>query len=519
GMEILTILTILTVDLIWAVWLSGCQAGPGVPAGQICAQQESRIGTPNAGIDPFLGGDSGLSWNQVPFTGNPSRRFIKTPRPPTAHISLGLIHTEFHKHKVLLRFQRMLPSDGPCALTRQCRARTEGPESPAPLAGESEAIMQPRADRGWYWWLWWLSRYPLCLLRFAWVLINNMYCIPVHFFYLGLASPLLLIRPALYWRMERIFYEWLLCMVSCWTGSAGYRVLESGDRLDDLGDQAFVFMPNHQSTADVPLCMTLFAARPKFCQHVMWIMDKVFKFTNFGWVAWMHCDFFILAGKAHRDRSLVELKSHLTEAFVQQDRRYLVLFPEGGFLRKRKQVSQAFAKKNDLPHLNHCTLPRTGALEVVLDVLGPNSSQKSANNGVNLVPRDGEPPCRCLTKLVDVTIAYPDGMPLDLLNIAFGNRPACTTHVHYRVFDVHDIPLDPDGRKTWMYQVYADKERLLSTFYQTGVFPYDLVNPQGQPPKELVHDGRRFLFLHTFYITSTYFMLIWVLIPLYYMCI
>ena len=30
------------------------------------------------------------------------------------------------------------------------------------------------------------------------------------------------------------------------------------------------------------------------CQ-VMWIMDKVFLVTNFGWVSWMHDDFFILA--------------------------------------------------------------------------------------------------------------------------------------------------------------------------------------------------------------------------------
>lgn len=134
----------------------------------------------------------------------------------------------------------------------------------------------------------------------------------------------------------------------------------------------------------------------------------------------------------------MELKSHLTEAFVQQDRRYLVLFPEGGFLRKRKQVSQAFARKNDLPHLDHCTLPRTGALEVVLDVLGPKRGQKPPLNGVERAPRD-EGRSGCLTKLVDVTIAYPDGKPLDLLNIAFGNRPPCTTHVHYRVFDVNDV--------------------------------------------------------------------------------
>ena len=64
--------------------------------------------------------------------------------------------------------------------------------------------------------------------------------------------------------------------------------------------------------------MTIFAARKRFADkvrlimiknpklmhnwltvmilsQVMWIMDKVFLVTNFGWVSWMHDDFFILA--------------------------------------------------------------------------------------------------------------------------------------------------------------------------------------------------------------------------------
>ena len=62
------------------------------------------------------------------------------------------------------------------------------------------------------------------------------------------------------------------------------------------------------------------------------------------------------------------LQRHLAQVFVPKHRRYLVLFPEGGFLRKRKAVSQAFAKKNGLRELEHCTLPRTGALEIALQV-------------------------------------------------------------------------------------------------------------------------------------------------------
>ena len=44
------------------------------------------------------------------------------------------------------------------------------------------------------------------------------------------------------------------------------------------------------------------------------------------------------------------------------------------------------------------------------------------------------------TKIVDVTIAYPDGgVPLGIFDILSGWRPPCTTHVHYRIFDVNQV--------------------------------------------------------------------------------
>ena len=46
-----------------------------------------------------------------------------------------------------------------------------------------------------------------------------------------------------------------------------------------------------------------------------------------------------LQGKDNRGKSLEELKDHLTRVFVKKKRQCLVLFPEGGFLRKRKPIS------------------------------------------------------------------------------------------------------------------------------------------------------------------------------------
>ena len=97
--------------------------------------------------------------------------------------------------------------------------------------------------------------------------------------------------------------------------------------------------------------------------------------------------------------------------------------------------------------LEHCTLPRTGALEVILDILGPNATRmqqqsKSTNNGFNAKCQDKVAAAGCINKICDVTIAYPQGSPLDLFQIVFGSRPACVTHVHYRLFDVKDVNLD-----------------------------------------------------------------------------
>lgn len=61
-----------------------------------------------------------------------------------------------------------------------------------------------------------------------------------------------------------------------------------------LNDRTLVLV-NHQSTADVPMLMTNFNAKSGVLPNIMWIMDRIFKFTNFGIVSIIHQDFFILS--------------------------------------------------------------------------------------------------------------------------------------------------------------------------------------------------------------------------------
>ncbi len=69
-------------------------------------------------------------------------------------------------------------------------------------------------------------------------------------------------------------------------------------------------------------------------------MDVMFRLTPFGIVGRMHGDYFIQQGKATRDKELHRLQLHLRDVFWDRDRRWVILFPEGGFFYKRVDSSQ-----------------------------------------------------------------------------------------------------------------------------------------------------------------------------------
>lgn len=64
----------------------------------------------------------------------------------------------------------------------------------------------------------------------------------------------------------------------------------------------------------------------------------------------------------------------------------MVLFPEGGFLHKRKAISKRYAAKNNLPDLEYVSLPRVGALKAIFSVLAPHSQPDvtASNNNSNV---------------------------------------------------------------------------------------------------------------------------------------
>lgn len=395
-------------------------------------------------------------------------------------------------------------------------------------------------------------KYPRALFRTVFVIVNNIYCVPTYLIWMFLLLPLKKIHESYYYKIEGVLFHWLLANVTMWSYTAGYDLVEMGDDITPALDERTLVIANHQSTSDVPLLMATFNVKKGVLPNIMWIMDRLFKYTNFGAVSLIHQDFFIASGKSNRERSLLDLKKHLTESYIPRDRKWMVLFPEGGFLRKRKEVSQRFAEKNNLPVLNNVTVPRVGAMKAIVDVLGSPESpvcggrlpptpsavvvedELTRTNSLQDLRQQQQPEddvsstlinseaintddcdnfkdspftklngklSDCLEYILDITIGYPNGKPLDLPNIVHGFRNPCQTYLFYRLYRSSEVPRDSESLTRWLYDRFFEKERLLEEFYRTGTFP---CGSSDTLPTVVQQDLLRFLLIHLFFVTSTY---------------
>lgn len=103
------------------------------------------------------------------------------------------------------------------------------------------------------------------------------------------------------------------------------------------------------------------------------------------WVQWLFANFFLFItcpqGKKNRDATVERLRYHIRDSFIPRSRNWMVLFPEGGFLRKRCEASQRYGEKHGLPYLKNVTLPRTGAMQAILESLPTRTSMGNNNGG------------------------------------------------------------------------------------------------------------------------------------------
>lgn len=127
----------------------------------------------------------------------------------------------------------------------------------------------------------------------------------------------------------------------------------------------------------------------------------------------------------------------------------LLLFPGGGDLTESsKAKSDLFAESNGLPKYDYVLHPRTRGFVFAVATL------KKAR----------------LDSIVDITVGYPDQIPLTEVHFLLGTIPR---EVHYYVerFAVADLPNTEAGLAEWCREQWRVKEERLRYFYQHRHFP------------------------------------------------
>lgn len=88
-------------------------------------------------------------------------------------------------------------------------------DGPAPSAVNSMAVTLEQAQKVGYTCL-------KALLRFAFMVANNLVAIPSYVLYLIVLQPLRILDSKSFWYIEGVLFKWLLAMVASWGWWAGY---------------------------------------------------------------------------------------------------------------------------------------------------------------------------------------------------------------------------------------------------------------------------------------------------------
>lgn len=221
----------------------------------------------------------------------------------------------------------------------------------------------------------------------------------------------------------------------------GVHVVVTGDVLPP--DENAIVVANHRDYSDIVMLLCL-GARKGRLGDMKWFVKDVLKYLpGVGWgMLFLDCIFVKRAWTA--DRAAIE------KVFAKVKRNnisiWLMSFLEGTRLTPRKLASsQRYMASLKLAPTSHVMVPRTKGFVASVRGLGSH-----------------------LQAIYDVTIAH-EGPVLKLWELVKGNPRR--VHLHVRRFSVQELPLKDSALAEWAIQLFAEKERLLAQFHESGAFP------------------------------------------------
>jgi len=274
----------------------------------------------------------------------------------------------------------------------------------------------------------------------------------------------------LYWKVDEFLTWHAMYYVSYWIHSAVGKIVTSGDSLEPYVNESCLLVINHQCDADVFFLMTALRNLEGLRGRLLVVLEDIFHRTYFGIMLGLRGDFFIHQGKDQRHLQASLIENHFRHYENLRDPRWCVLWPEGGFLKKRKQRNVEYARKHGYPILDNVLLPRLGALQALLNA-------ERANRDSDHVITNGDafhqqPKRLFFRHIIDMTIAYPERKPVTVLDVLLALSPVPKVAVHYRVRKLDQLSASNENQlRTFMYDLWSEKDQLLRDYYENGSFP------------------------------------------------
>ena len=220
----------------------------------------------------------------------------------------------------------------------------------------------------------------------------------------------------------------------------GVNVVITGDAIPP--DENAIVVANHRDYSDIVMLLCLGALKSR-TGDMKWFVKDVLKYVpGVGW-GMLFLDCIFVKRNWTADRDSVEK----TFAKVKKDNIpiWLMSFLEGTRLTPKKlKASQRHMARLNLTPTNHVMFPRTKGFVASVRGLGSH-----------------------IQAVYDVTIAH-EGPVLKLWELLKGDSR--NVHLHVRRFPVLDLPKDDSALTEWAITLFAEKDRLLQQFHETGAF-------------------------------------------------
>eukprot|EP00898_Chlorokybus_atmophyticus_P001066 jgi/Chlat1/1960/Chrsp157S02263 len=260
------------------------------------------------------------------------------------------------------------------------------------------------------------------------------------------------------WVLSGLLWSQLVWLAEWW-GGVRVRLHGNPDIFKLLGNEHAICICNHRQAVDVDWLVGWVVAQHCGCLGgCKSLMKQSSKYLPvLGWSWWFSDTIFLDRAWATDQRRLVKAYSSLKDFPVPF---WMVLFAEGTrFTAPKLADAQKFAKERGLPHIpRHTLVPKTKGFVSTVENLR------------EFVP-----------SIVDVTFAFPAGKPSPTMTGIFG-RQGGEVDVLIRRFDISSLPSDGEGIAAWCRDLWADKDRLLERYAQTGNFGDDVKEYDSPPP-------------------------------------